>query len=35
VGVETVGSTPEQLTARVKADIAMYGKAIKDIGLRN
>ena len=34
VGVETVGGTPEQLTARVKSDVASFGKVIKDAGIR-
>jgi len=33
-GVEPVGSTPEQLTAKMKYDIAKLGKMIKDLGLR-
>jgi len=34
VGVETIGSTPEQLAARVKSDVVSYGKIIKDAGIR-
>jgi tripartite-type tricarboxylate transporter receptor subunit TctC len=34
VGIETVGSSPEQLTARVKSDIAILGKMIRDAGIR-
>jgi tripartite-type tricarboxylate transporter receptor subunit TctC len=33
-GVETVGSTPEQLFATMKSDIARMGKVIKDAGIR-
>ena len=33
-GVEPVGSSPEQLTAKMKFDMAQLGKMIKDLGLR-
>jgi len=33
-GVEMVGSTPEQFTEAIRADVAKMGKLIKDIGLR-
>jgi tripartite-type tricarboxylate transporter receptor subunit TctC len=33
-GVETVGSTPEQLAATMKADIARLRKVIKEAGIR-
>lgn len=33
-GVEPVGGSPEQLTAKMKYDIAKLGKMIKDLGLR-
>ena len=33
-GVETVGSSPEQLAAIVKSEMARLGKVIKDAGLR-
>lgn len=33
-GLETVGSSPEQLLAAVKADMAKWGKVIKGLGLR-
>ena len=33
-GVEPVGSTPEELSAIVKAEIARWGKVIRDAGLR-
>jgi tripartite-type tricarboxylate transporter receptor subunit TctC len=33
-GVEPVGSSPEQLTAKMKYDMAQLGKMIKDLGLR-
>ena len=34
VGVETVGSTPEQFAAVIRADIARMAKVIKDAGIR-
>ena len=34
-GVETVGSSPEQLAVRVKSEMARMGKVIKDAGIRN
>ena len=34
-GVESVGGTPEQLTAKMKYDIAKLGKMIRDLGLRS
>jgi tripartite-type tricarboxylate transporter receptor subunit TctC len=33
-GEETIGSSPEQLAATVKSDIAKWGKVIKDAGIR-
>jgi len=33
-GVEAVGSTPEQLAATIKSEIATWGKLIKDTGIR-
>ncbi len=33
-GVETVASSPEQLVAAVKSDMAMWGKIIRDAGIR-
>ncbi len=33
-GLEPMSSTPEQFTAIIKADIAKYGKVIRDIGLK-
>ncbi len=33
-GAETVGSSPEALAAMMKADIAKWGKLIKDAGIR-
>ncbi len=33
VGAETVGSTPEELTATMKSEIEILGKVIRDIGL--
>ena len=33
-GVEPVGSTPEQLSAKIKYDMARLGKMIKELGLR-
>ena len=34
VGTEVVASSPEQLTAKVKAEMARLGKVVKDAGLR-
>lgn len=34
VGIETVGSSPEQLAFRVKSDMASLGKLIRDAGIR-
>jgi tripartite-type tricarboxylate transporter receptor subunit TctC len=34
LGTVAVGSTPEQLTAAMKADIATLGKLIRDAGIR-
>ena len=34
IGIEPVGSTPEQLAARVKSDMATLGKVIRDAGIR-
>jgi tripartite-type tricarboxylate transporter receptor subunit TctC len=34
VGVETVGTTPEQFTAAMKAEMARMGKVIRDAGIR-
>ena len=33
-GMEAVGSTPEELAATIKSDIARIGKLIKDAGIR-
>ena len=33
-GVETVGSTPEELAAKIKSEMAKWGKVIKDAGIR-
>jgi tripartite-type tricarboxylate transporter receptor subunit TctC len=33
-GTEVVGSSPEQLAAALKSDIARLGKAIKDAGIK-
>src|SRR5262249_43553510 len=33
-GVETVGSTPDELAARVKSDMSRLGKLIKDANIR-
>ena len=33
-GVETVGSSPEQLAATMKSEMARLGKVIKDIGIQ-
>jgi tripartite-type tricarboxylate transporter receptor subunit TctC len=34
MGVEAVGSTPEQLTAAMKAEVARFAKVVKDAGIR-
>jgi tripartite-type tricarboxylate transporter receptor subunit TctC len=34
-GIDVVGSSPEQLTAQMKADIVRWGKIIKDAGIRS
>ena len=34
IGVEVVGNTPEQFTAKVKADMLRVGKVVKDAGIR-
>jgi tripartite-type tricarboxylate transporter receptor subunit TctC len=34
IGVETVGSTPEELGAVIKSDVVKWGKVIKDLGIR-
>jgi tripartite-type tricarboxylate transporter receptor subunit TctC len=34
IGIEPVGSTPEQLVVRVKSDMATLGKVIRDAGIR-
>ena len=34
VGVDTIGTTPEQFLAVVKADMVKWGKLIKDAGIR-
>ena len=33
-GIETVGSTPEQFAAIIKADMASMAKVIKDAGIK-
>jgi len=33
-GVETVASTPEELVARIKSEMAKWGKVIRDAGIR-
>jgi len=33
-GLDPIGSTPEQLAASVKADMARWGKVIRDAGIR-
>ena len=33
-GTEVVGSSPEQLGAKIKAEMARMGKVIKDAGIR-
>ena len=34
LGVKTVGSSPEQFQAVIKADMVKMGKLIKDLGIR-
>jgi tripartite-type tricarboxylate transporter receptor subunit TctC len=34
VGIEPVGGTPEQLEARMRSDMAVLGKVIRDAGIR-
>ena len=34
IGVETVGSTPEEFDSVVKAEMARWGKLIKSVGIR-
>jgi tripartite-type tricarboxylate transporter receptor subunit TctC len=33
-GVEAVGTTPQELGALIKSEIARMGKVIKDVGIR-
>ena len=33
-GVEAVGSSPDELAATIKSDMARMGKVIKDAGIR-
>jgi len=35
IGIETVGSSPQELTAAMKAEIARTGKLIKEAGIRS
>ncbi|HET9404899.1 MAG TPA: tripartite tricarboxylate transporter substrate-binding protein, partial [Burkholderiales bacterium] len=34
VGLDSVGSTPEELAALIKKEVVMYGKLVKQIGLK-
>ena len=34
IGAETVGSTPDELAAKVKSEMARMGKVIRDAGIR-
>jgi tripartite-type tricarboxylate transporter receptor subunit TctC len=34
IGIETVGSSPQDLTAAMKSEIARMGKVIKEAGIR-
>ena len=34
VGIEPIGGTPEQLEARMRSDMAVLGKVIRDAGIR-
>jgi tripartite-type tricarboxylate transporter receptor subunit TctC len=33
-GLDAVGSTPEELAALIKKEVAMYAKLVKQIGLK-
>jgi len=33
-GLEVIGSSPEQLAARIKSEMTSIGKMIKDAGIR-
>jgi len=33
-GADAVGNTPEQFGAHIKAEVAKYGKLVKQIGLK-
>ena len=35
LGVDVIGSTPEQFAAAIRAEIARLGKVIKDAGIRS
>jgi tripartite-type tricarboxylate transporter receptor subunit TctC len=34
VGLDAVGSTPEELAALIKKEVVMYAKLVKQIGLK-
>lgn len=34
IGVETVGSSPDELAAAVKVELAKWGKVMRDAGIR-
>lgn len=34
IGFETIGNTPEQFSAQIKADIARWGKVIREAGIK-
>ena len=34
-GIESVGSSPEHLAVTIKSDMALWGKVIKDAGIKN
>ena len=34
VGIEVIGSSPEELTATMKSEMASVGKVIKDAGIK-
>ena len=34
IGIETVGSSPQELTAAMKAEIARTGRLVKEAGIR-
>jgi hypothetical protein len=35
MGIETVGSSPEQLIETIRSEMRRLGKVIKDVGIRD